>query len=294
MAGTKETWSLVGQLTGSQPLRMSKTESPDAWFADLADGRMVVVKRPGWVNKPGGVRVEAWAYAACAEQGVSVPRVLGLSDDPECLVIERLDAEPLPRGDMSRSARSIWARAGADLRKVHEIRLRGFGPLVVDEGVPRGESQTWSPLVEYAKEEGIPWLVDGGYLEPATGERLLRRFDEALPLIRSFSSGCLLHGDLQSLHIFVSPEKGYQGLIDFGQAQAGDPRWDLARVPLWDGEAGLDALLEGYGDDLLTQDDRDFLLPLYLLSFVIHHAVGHEMPDYIRLLLERSGYQALL
>ena len=117
---------------------------------------------------------------------------------------------------------------------------------------------------------------------------------EASPLIRGCTDGRLLHGDLQSGHILDHPAKGYLGLIDFGQAQSGDPRWDLARVLLWDGEAGLDALLEGYGRDVLTPDDREFLLPLYLFAFVVHHAVGHEMPDYIRLLLDRSGYETLL
>jgi hypothetical protein len=32
----------------------------------------------------------------------------------------------------------------------------------------------------------------------------------------------------------------------------------------------------------------------YLLAFVVHHAVGHDRPDYIRLLLRQSGYQTLL
>ena len=129
---------------------------------------------------------------------------------------------------------------------------------------------------------------------PAAEHWFVKTFNEALPLARSFSGGRLLHGDLQSGHIFHRPGKGYQAMIDFGAAQAGDPRWDLARVLLWDGDAALDALLAGYGDDLLTQDDRDFLLPLYLFSFAVYCAVGHSMPDYIRLLLNQSRYAALL
>ena len=287
---------VVSQLTGSEPLELSKTIGPDAWFAQLADGRSVVVKRAaGWKNPPGTARVEAWVYAACAKQGVRVPRVLALSEDPECLVIERLDGAPLADGEVGNSAwvRSIWSSAGADLRKAHEILLGGFGPLIPGNGQPHGESSTWSPLVEYAHAEGIRGLVDAGYLQSTVGDRLLRRFDEALPLIRTFSGGRLLHGDLQSGHIFHCPDNGYQGIIDFGMAQAGDPRWDLARVLLWDGDAALNALLEGYGDDVLTQDDRGFLLPLYLFSFVLKVAAGHKS-DYIRLLLDRSRYEALL
>lgn len=295
MPDLEETQRLTDQLIGSETLELRQTSSPDAWFAKLADGRAVVVKRPGWRNRPGSTRVEAWAYAACAEQAVTVPRVLGLSEEPECLVIELLEGEPLERNAPRTSeVREIWAEAGADLRKVHEISLSGFGPLVPGNGQPHGESSTWSPWVEYAKAEGIGWLVDAGYLGSTVGDLLLHRFDEALPLVRRFSGGRLLHGDFQSLHTFHAPANGYQGIIDFGQAQAGDPRWDLARVLLWDGEEGLNALLEGYGADLLTREDREVLLPLYLLSFAIRVAVGHPQPDYIRLLLDRSGYKALL
>jgi hypothetical protein len=53
-------------------------------------------------------------------------------------------------------------------------------------------------------------------------------------------------------------------------------------------------LLDGYGDDLLTGEDREFLLPVYLFAFAVRCAVGHNMPEYIRLLLDRSSYKALL
>jgi aminoglycoside phosphotransferase len=285
----------VGQVAGSAVVELSKTDGPDAWFAELADGRMVVVKRAaGWKNPPGTARLEAWAYAACAKQEIRVPRVLALSGHPEFVVIERLAGRPLSDGANcdARQVRTIWSHAGADLRRMHEISLSGFGPLVGGESEPHGLSSTWSPFVEYARAEGIPWLVDAGYLERTVGDRLLNRFDTAVPLVRRLPVGRLLHGDLQSGHVFQN-DGDYTGIIDFGAAQAGDPRWDLARVLLWDGDAALDALLDGYGDDVVTEEDRELLLPLYLFAFVVKVAVGHQ-PHYIRLLLDRSRYQLLL
>jgi aminoglycoside phosphotransferase (APT) family kinase protein len=90
--------------------------------------------------------------------------------------------------------------------------------------------------------------------------------------LHGWTDGRLLHGDLEGGHIFVADDH-YRGMIDFDQAQVGDPRWDLARVPLWDGDAALDALLDGYGRDTIGPGDRDLLLPLYLLAFMIRHAV---------------------
>lgn len=294
MHDPRETRRLVAEMTGSEPLEMRNTDGPDTWFVELADGREVVVKRPGFKNRPGSVRVEAWAYQACAERGVRVPRLLGVSIDPVCLVIERLHARPLERGDTTTVARAIWADAGADLRKIHEISLDGYGPLVPGDDAPRGESATWSPWVEFVQERGIAWLVDASYIPSSVGSRLLQRFDEPQPLIRGFAGGHLLHSDLQSGHIFHSDPGGYRAIIDFGLAQSGDPRWDLARVLLWDDDPALDALLIGYGDDVLTRDDRELLLPLYLFAFATKAAVGHSMPDYIRLLLDRSRYASLL
>ena len=244
--------------------------------------------------------VEAWAYAECARRGIRTATVLAVSEDPECLILERLRGESLPRRSSSLSAgeRSTWARAGEDLRALHEIRLSGFGLLTLDGagpgGEPRGEAHRWGPFAEFARTEGIRWLVDGGFLSAYEGERLVRRFEEAQVSFDAVAEGRLLHSDLGSSHIFRSPAGSYDGIIDFGQAQAGDPRWDLARVPLWDGEEALDAVLDGYGRETVTKEDREFLLPLYLLALAVHHAVGHDRQDYIRTLLDRSGYRVLL
>jgi aminoglycoside phosphotransferase (APT) family kinase protein len=116
-------------------------------------------------------------------------------------------------------------------------------------------------------------------------------------LLHAMTDGRLLHGDLEGGHIFVTPDRRYQGLIDFSQAQIGDPLWDLARVRLWDGDAALDAFLDGYGHDAVTTDDRAVLLPLYLLAFVVPHVVSlcaAGTVDYVGELLEKSGYSALV
>lgn len=287
---------LVVQLLRVDPLGVRKTSSPDAWFVDLPSNQCVVVKRPGWLNRPGSPRVEAWVYGACERHNIRAPKVLALSEDPECLIIERLRGQPLPLhpAPITASDRVIWARAGEALRALHQIRVPGFGPLVPGPDKPHGEATTWCPFADHARAEGIPWLVDAGFLTVAAADGLTRRYDEAASAFSEVAEGRLLHGDLCCDHIFRSSSQTYEGFVDFGQAQAGDPRWDLARVPLWDGDEALSALLAGYGSDAVTKEDREVLLPLYLLSGVVHHAVGHDRPDYIRTLLDRSGYRALL
>ncbi|GAA2759821.1 phosphotransferase family protein [Actinopolymorpha rutila] len=286
---------LVVRLLGVEPLDIRQTSSPDAWFVELPGDRGVVVKTPGWLNRPGSPRVEAWIYSECERRNIRAPKVLAVSEDPECLILERLQGHSLTThpASMTASDRASWARAGEDLRKLHEVPMPGFGPLVPGPDKPSGEAATWCPYADYARAEGIPWLVDAGHLTAAAADSLARRFDEAASALSQVTEGRLLHGDVESGHIFVADDQ-FQGMIDFGQAQAGDPRWDLARVPLWDGDEALDALLAGYGSDAVTREDRDLLLPLYLFSLVVHHAVGHGRPDHIQNLLDRSRYHDLL
>jgi aminoglycoside phosphotransferase len=292
-AGDVRAGELSERLLGVEPLRVWATSSPDAKFAELPGGRQVVIKGPGWRNQDRTVLGEAWIYRECRRRDVLVPTVVAVSQDPVCLIVERLPGASLADQPVGGSSREAWAAAGEDLRRLREIRLPGFGPLLIDHEVAHGEAVTWCPYAEFARTRGMRRLVDRGLVDHAAGDRLIRLFDEAAPRFAAVSDGRLLHGDLTSGHVFHD-STGYRGMIDFGQAQVGDPRWDLARVRLWDGDEALDALLDGYGLDAVSSEDREFLLPLYLFAYVCHHAAEHPDPGYIRTVLERSGYRALL
>lgn len=285
--------AVVGGLLGDQPVRIRPTSSAVAFFVDLP-GRTVVAKlsAPG---RPGSALVEAWAYRAAADRGARVPAVLGISANPECIVIECLPGHSLWSSDRPSGLDvAAWRRAGEDLRAVHGIQLPGFGPVLPDG--PRGEADGWCPFARYARETGIGRIVDAGYITADAARRLEARYDEISDSIHGCPDGRLLHGDLEGGHIYIT-DTGYQGFIDFGQAQVGEPLWDLARIPLWDGDSALDALLTGYGRDAITKEDRELVLPLYLLSFVIHHAVGMidaGRTDGIVEHLDRSNYRNLL
>lgn len=274
------------------PPTVRPTGSSVAFFLDLPD-LTVVAKLPA-LGRPGSALAEAWAYRAAAARGVHVPAVLAVSEVPELVLLELLPGVSLwsRKGPVEDTA-PAWEQAGADLRALHEIRVPGFGPLVVRDGELRGESGQWPPFVRYAREQGLARMTDLGYVEAAQADRLQQLYERAEPLM-AYSGGRLLHGDLEGGHVFVDESDEYQGMLDFGQAQAGDPRWDLARVRLWDGDAALAALLRGYGRDALTREERDELLPLYLLAFVVHHAANGAGEKVSREMLTLCGYRRLL
>ncbi len=284
---------LASRALGVEPTGLAPTASPDAVLLEVA-GRRLVAKAPA-PGRPGSALVEAWAYEACRRRGVRTPEVVAVSDEPECIIVEALPGRTLWSEERRRGDdRAVWHGAGEDLRAIHEIRLAGFGPLVATGvGEPRGEADAWCPFVRYAREEGIGYLARTGYIGSAAARCLERRYDDAAPELNRCDDGRLLHGDLEGGHVFGTAAGTYGGLIDFGLAQAGDPRWDLARVVLWDGPDALDALLDGYGRHTVTRDDRDTVFPLYLLAFVIHQAVRLDRSgrrDAAREHLQQVGY----
>lgn len=178
-----------------------------------------------------------------------------------------------------------------------EISVPGFGPLRPRDGSVRGEADRWSPTVEYARDNGLRGLVDLGLITTPEASRLARRYDEIDGELAAVTDGRLLNGDIWSGHLFEDSSANYIGMIDFDQAQSGDPRWDLARIPLWERDDALDMVLDGYGTDAITSEDRELLLPLYLLAFAIHHIVRvpfDDDPDRGRSMLEETNYQRLL
>ncbi|NYE68834.1 phosphotransferase family protein [Microlunatus parietis] len=292
--GARRARDLIRQVLGTAPVRVWPTESPDAKFAELPDGRRVVVKWPEWRNDVESIRAEAWAHRRCREAGLRVPELVAAADDPTCLITEVLPGETLADRDPREPAtRAGWAEAGAELRRLHEIRLPGFGPLRARAGTARGAAAAWCPYLDEARDRGVAWLVDRGFLDRSAGDRLVRCLTRAAPALAELTDGRLLHSDLSGGHVLVGPD-GFGGIIDLGQAQVGDPRWDFARVLLWDGDPALDALLDGYGREVLPDEERHTVLPLYLFAYCCHHAVGHPNDEYIALLLERSRWRALL
>lgn len=143
-------------------------------------------------------------------------------------------------------------QAGTSFRRVHAEQLPGWGAVVVDAESTgaRGQHDSWAEAVE-DQLAGLPELIDAGVLDA----RLASRAGSLVVgsgLMGYDGPGVLLHNDLKTAHIFG--ETDGQGLrlsavIDWGDAGAGDPRADLARLSMAD-PLVTSAFLDGYGQAL--------------------------------------------
>ncbi len=198
------------------------------------------------------LRAEAWACQRVRQEGVTAPEIIhldtGEGDLPvPFLLMRRLTGTPVE--DSSPALRA----AGERLALVHSISLHGYGALTVTDTSAAGTSDSWAPfvadltagLVELEAEDLLPEPLAAAALAALTQEADHIAFDD--PAV-------LLHGDLKLMHIFATPEHRV-GIIDWGDACAGDPRLDMARLSMAGADA-LEAVMSGYGSQLTPELGR--------------------------------------
>lgn len=196
--------------------------------------------------------VEAWACRRVARAGVVVPELIGLEVESLSLPLPFLMMRRLPGAAVDGSSAALVA-AGQQLAIVHSIQLDGYGGLAIEGSQARGRCGTWTEFVAELTS-GLDALVAGRILsEPLAGAAwaVLRRSADEL----SFDGpSVLLHGDLKLAHIFATSDDQV-GLIDWGDACAGDPRLDLGRMSMA-GPTAFASFLSGYGLPLTPELGR--------------------------------------
>jgi aminoglycoside phosphotransferase (APT) family kinase protein len=226
---------------------------------DLADGRHVFVK----VGPRSELAAEVWALGRAAAAGVPVPLVLAYEDAADVTPTPFVILELLPTDE--KLTPRVMQAVGQAMAYTHTIGVVGYGPIRVlgspmnPESVA-GRYESWRDFVA-----SILWDVD-----ELTRVRLLtadirtqihRAAEAARPSPLVGDSGVLLHADVKRQHI-MAVDGELTGVIDWGDACAGDPAWDLARASMLD-SAEFRWLADAYPG--AHHDDVTRLLPVYRL-----------------------------
>ncbi|GAB2585924.1 aminoglycoside phosphotransferase [Paractinoplanes abujensis] len=178
-------------------------------------------------GNPGRLDVEVEAMALAP---VPTPEVLWRK--PNVLAIAKVPGQALGRlGTPSTASAGAWAAAGAAVRRLHEAPLPPWVGPGLDDMVAELDTE-------------CEWLVANGVL-PA--ELVRRNREVAAAALRPWKPA-FTHGDLQTMHFFVSGDE-LNGVIDWSEAAQGDALLDLAVMTLGQ-EDRLDDLLAGYGTDV--------------------------------------------
>jgi len=186
---------------------------------------------------------EALAHEVLLSYGARVPAVIGY--EPFDPVLERpvMLTTAIPGASlddaMPADPTPVFLAAGADLARINQVPVDGFGWIRRDDPLPSqlsGLFPTWEafaasltahPLDHWFDPAMRSRIAELAYVQPADPDRAV-----------------LAHGDFDTSHIFAL-NGSYTGIIDFGEIRGAEPTFDLGHLALHAPDA-LPFILQGY------------------------------------------------
>lgn len=211
-----------------------KGDNSEAFSADF-EGRKIIIKTVK--DDQGTYPVEEASLKLLRKHGIPVATCLGYREKVKYLnqpmiVQTAVAGMSISHSPEAKKSPKVYAAIGEMLKKIHEIKLEGFGKLKVRSGQLHGKSSSWKQSLLEHNPNGVSfadttYLVEHGFIGQAEARKIGDVFDEVLEL--DLPQASFLHNDVQEGHIFVDGKK-ITGLIDMGGVSAGDPRFDIAKT----------------------------------------------------------------
>jgi aminoglycoside phosphotransferase (APT) family kinase protein len=142
----------------------------------------------------------------------------------------------------------VYEELGSMLRKIHEYKIEGFGPLHSQVGNVKGKYNSWKEYYESLApkhEKHLTYLLEQKVITEEEGEILRQAHNELKSL--DIRDAFVQHQDLNTSHIFVEGGQ-ISGIIDLEKVMAGDPRDDIAKTLVYQTPSQQEAFIKGYGD----------------------------------------------
>ncbi|WP_135363555.1 phosphotransferase family protein [Halosimplex halophilum] len=211
------------------------------------------------------------------ETAIPVPEVYGAYRSRDGLpapafLMERLPGEP-PLGVAAEGRAAVAERllreSGRYLARIHDLRsFDAFGDLVSGDGGPavRDGRATWPARLRDIVDDSLDGLAGTRFADLA--ERLREYADGRFDELDLAADAALLHGDYRPGNLLADPGTGEPtAVLDWGAAQAGDPRYELAwAVREFAGRAPVgsvararvrEAFIDAYEESRGTRFERD-------------------------------------
>lgn len=276
--------AFVGEHLGCQATAVQRVPAfaTNAVYEVEAGGHRLVVKASPLHD---ALRGEAWACGQGSSAGCLAPAVLGFGRLGSCagmsaFLMNRIDGSPLAW------PHPLLREVGVRLRRLHEVRLPGFGCLSDaswdDEGRLSLRHGSWRGFLDDVVRD-VRALAGSYAVAAAVADAFARALDARGQALAAVESGSLCHGDLKAGHVLVAGDR-LAGVIDWGDAVAGDPVWDIARFAHRADATSLSLLLEGYDAQAALADDLVWRIPLYgalwqLVDAVVDHRLGSRVGE---------------
>jgi aminoglycoside phosphotransferase len=240
------------------------------------------------------LRAEAWACARGAAAGCAAPAVIGLGrlgTRMSILIMSRVAGQPIAAGHPA------FRNVGADLHRLHTVRMAGFGWLAEASwealGDPSLRHRSWPSFLQAICDDTRA-LTDSYRLAAVVADAAASAISDRADTLAAVEAGVLCHGDLKAAHILIDAGR-LAGVIDWGDAVIADPWWDIARFAHRSDPASLSLLLQGYRlPDPVTTGGRAWRLALYealwmLVDACFAHRQGRRVDAILTGAMNRIG-----
>ena len=185
------------------------------------------------------------------------------------LPVPACEFRSIPEGGTTRGAHCMaWARGasltsldadeprmlvalssvGRFLARLHEVPAGGYGPLSLAkwrDGGFEGVHASWDEYVFLRLDEHVEACARMGAVSAQEASAIGAAFERDRPLLAGTRSA-LLHGDPGS-HNFIMGDDGVHAVLDWEDALAGDPLFDLASLCTFHPERRHEAIFSAYG-----------------------------------------------
>jgi aminoglycoside phosphotransferase (APT) family kinase protein len=289
--------AFVASELGCEATRVVRVDAfaTNAVYAVDADGRRFVVKA-SMLHE--ALRAEAWACARGADAGCAAPAILGLGrlgtdDRMSAFIMRRVAGGPIVAGHPA------LPEVGVGLRRVHDVRLQGFGWLAEASWDKRGAfsllHSSWLGFLQGICGDARR-LADRYVVAAPVAEAAAAAIDAHADALAAVEVGSLCHGDLKAAHILVDAGR-LAGVIDWGDAVVGDPLWDIARFAHRADGGAVSWLLEGYDPERALVDELAWRVPLYgalwmLVDAIVVHRLGRRVEAVLEAAMGSLAQQA--
>jgi aminoglycoside phosphotransferase (APT) family kinase protein len=247
--------AFVASELGCEATRVLRVDAFDtnAVYEVDADEQWFIVKASRMHD---ALRAEAWACARGADAGCAAPAILArgrlnTDDGMSAFIMRRVAGGPIVAGHPA------FREVGARLRRLHDVRLPGFGWLAEASWDEGGNfsllHRSWLDFLQGICSD-LRSLADRYAIAAPLAAEAVAAIDAHAEALAAVEVGALCHGDLKAAHILVDAGR-LVGVIDWGDAVVADPLWDIARFAHRAEAASLAGLLAGYDPQQAMVDE---------------------------------------
>jgi Ser/Thr protein kinase RdoA (MazF antagonist) len=211
----------------------------------------------GWIGERAGLPIPRWLRVD--ESRTWIPFRFALTTWLSGVTVRSLIGAP--------GIDAAYRQMGILLRRLHAIPMSAYGYIVAD-GIQRPQPTNDEYMQSAFDQVFRQFRAQGG--EEALMRRLQGKAQSRFDLLQYSAGPLFCHDDLQQGNVLIehSQEGSLQltGLIDFGNARAGDALFDLAKALFCcthEDPRSREPLLAGYGD--INHPDPEEALWLYTL-----------------------------